>query len=144
MARIKDKRKEKVCVDHEDEDKILFSFRYMTSKKEYSFDYFKKNKGEKIAVYEAFYEKMKKLSDLTMQECIERGKISGCEAIPFASFSEGFKSILNEIEIVSNDSQLAVFRFYKNDYRLVCKRGITNKNVLYVIGYDFNYTAYGH
>ena len=72
------------------------------------------------------------------------GKISGCEPIPYKSFSSNMQSILDHIDIVSRDSFLTVFRFGGNDYRLICKTDLQHPNILHVIAFDFDFSAYSH
>lgn len=142
--RIKDNRNTKVNSQPLRENKISFNFMYLTNKKDYNFDFFDKNKTNRLAAYDKLHEKMKELSKITMQQCKERMKISGSESIKYNEFNESFKSILDNTEIVSKDSSLAVIRFFQNKYRVICKTGIIDNNVLYVIGFDFDYSAYNH
>ena len=142
--RIKDNKVEKITTIPVKENKISFNFMYLTNKKDYNFDFFNLDKANKLKAYISLHDKMQQLSEITMQDCKARGKISGSENIKYNDFNESFKSILKNIEIVSKDSSLCVIRFNQQNYRLICKTGIIDNDVLYVIGFDFNYSAYNH
>ncbi len=126
------------------EQAITFSFRYFTDKKDFSLDYFNGQARDKLKAYEALHEKMAQLSEFTTEQCKQNGKISGCEGIPYVNFNQGFKSIIDNCEIISRDSKMSVFRFGNQNYRLICKTGIKDNNVLYIIGMDWNFSAYPH
>lgn len=142
--KIKDNKNTKVSLQPQREGKISFNFMYLTNKKDFNFDYFAKDKSNKLIAYSTLHDRMQELSNITMQECKARYKTQGAEAIGYKSFNKGFQSILDNVEIVSKDSSLSVIRFNQNNYRMICKTGIMDNNVLYVIGFDFNYSAYDH
>ena len=37
-----------------------------------------------------------------------------------------------------------VSRFYQNNYRLLCKSDLNHGNLLHIIAFDFDYSAYSH
>ena len=63
----------------------------------------------------------------------------------------GFETILysqlnfspNGLEL-SNDTKLIIFRFNKQNWRLIDYKSSNFKSVLHIIGFDFNFTAYKH
>lgn len=123
---------------------VSFNFMYLTDNKEHNFDFFRKDMRERHDAYQELCKRLKELSCNNMDFWKKAGKLRGCEPIPYESFSDTFKSILSQIEIVSTDSQLAVFRFSNSDYRIIGKAGIFEENTIYIIGFDFNHSAYNH
>lgn len=148
MAVIKDKAnqsaKVRVMPVSPTPQNITFSFRYLVSNKKYSFKYFRKNTRNSSDAYEALIDRMQQLCKQNMNSAKASGKISGCEPIPYKSFSSNMQSILDHIDIVSRDSFLTVFRFGGNDYRLICKTDLQHPNILHVIAFDFDFSAYSH
>jgi hypothetical protein len=145
MADVKDsKSTDKVSKDKIEEiHSISFCFQYQTKNKSYCFKYFNKA-SDSYKAYSYFFEKLCELSTIDMNEAKTRGKISGCEPIPYKNFSKSFKKILAGTQVISKDSVLSVFRFCQNDYRLICKTDINHSNLLHVIGFDFDFSAYSH
>lgn len=123
---------------------ISFSFKYLTSNKNHSFDYFNSDMRNCYTAYEALVERMRELCCIDMDCAKARGKVSGCEPIPYKRLSSSMKSICDSVEVISKDSSLSVFRFNQNNYRLLCKTDLNHPNLLYIIGFDFNYSAYDH
>ena len=124
---------------------VSFNFRYLTDNKNYNFDYFGKKELRKCSeAYSQLYSKLKVLSENDMRCWKQAGKVSVYELIPFNEFSEQFQSILSNVDIVGKDSKIAVFRFGQNDYRIIAKEGINQRDILYIIGFDFDYSAYNH
>ena len=124
--------------------KICFSFEYVTTNKNYNFDIFTKDKSKKCTAYDALFERMSELSQINTIEALQRGKKSGLEKIPVNQLSKSMQDICKGIDIISNDSKLIVFRFYNHNYRLICKDDIIHPNLMYVIAFDFDYSAYNH
>ena len=85
---------------------------------------------------------MSELSQINTIEALQRGKKSGLEKIPVNQLSKSMQDICKGIDIISNDSKLIVFRFYNHNYRLICKDDIIHPNLMYVIAFDFDYSAY--
>ena len=48
------------------------------------------------------------------------------------------------IDIISGDSKVVIFQFCNHNYRLICKDDIMHPNLMYVIAFDFDYSAYNH
>lgn len=142
---IADKQKDIVSKVNNYNSKLLsFNFKYLTKNSKYNFDYFEKDIRKRHDAYDKLYTRLKELSANNFMFWKQAGKISGCEPIPYDRFNDPFKSVLSNVEIVSPDSQLAVFRFSNNDYRIIGKQGIKEDNVIYIIGFDFNFSAYDH
>lgn len=145
--KIKDKKKSKDTISQsaiQPLSNISFSFKYLTSNKEHSFAYFNSDMRNSHTAYEALVQRMQELCNTDMNYAKMIGKISGCEPIPYKRLSPSMQSICDSVEVISKDSSLSVFRFNQNNYRLLCKTDINHPNLLYVIAFDFNYSAYDH
>ena len=127
-------------------EKICFNFSYYLSNKSYNFNYFKKDITQKAKAYDSLVDKLYSLSGKSIEEVIMlRKKAGGSEFIQLKYFSQNFRESAKAIGILSNDSSLIVFRFGQSDkYRLICKSDATHNNILYVIGFDFDFSAYSH
>ena len=123
---------------------ISFNFKYLTKNKAHNFAYFNGDMRKSHDAYEALVERMQVLCCIDMNWAKQVGKIAGCEPIPYKALSSSMQMICDGIEIISKDSSLSVFRFSQNDYRLLCKTDLDHSNLLYVVGFDFDYSAYDH
>ncbi len=124
---------------------ISFSFRYLSKNKQRNFDFFSykewKQKGE--ALYQLFCF-LQRLSDKTEKDIVSLSKHqdSGFEMLKFKDVN-----CLPNGRTLSKEDNIFVFRFGNNgnggDYRLL---GFfeDKSSVLYVIGFDFDYSAYRH
>lgn len=147
MARIKDKNKKNDQVKMQAKPPlghISFSLKYVPNNKKHSFEYFERDVRNAHRAYEALFSKMKSLCQTDISAAYQVGKIQGCEPIPYCRLSETMRSICDTVEIISRDSSLLVFRFCQNDYRLLCKSDLNHPNLLHIIGFDFNFSAYDH
>lgn len=124
-------------------EKIIFDLGYMTENKKYSFRCFRDSK-EELEAYRYFHEKIKKLSKKRIIDIINYTKVQGFEKLSYSMFNENFKTILDNSGIVSKDSRLTIFRFAQNDYRIICKEDIYQSNIMHIVGFDFDYSAYKH
>lgn len=67
-------------------------------------------------------------------------KNSGLEAIPIYQFKKCFKNAVN----AKPDEKLFLQRFAGQDYRLIMYKSPDIDNLMYIIGFDFDHTAYDH
>lgn len=118
---------------------IVFSFKYLSTNNRFGL---KALRGKDIAAF--FVEKMLELSKITMEQAWERGKVSGCEPIPFKEFADSVQEILKHTDIVQKDSLLTVFRFGENKCRIIGRSDKKQNNIFYVICFDIDFKAYGH
>lgn len=123
---------------------ISFNFKYLTNNKEHNFGYFNRDMRKSHDAYKELVSRMQALCCIDMNRAKRDGKIVGCEPIPYRMLSDTMQKICDGIEIISKDSHLSVFRFSQNNYRLLCKSDMNHSNLLYVVGFDFNYSAYEH
>ena len=56
--------------------------------------------------YEQLYKRLQELSMYDIVALQNMSKKNGCEAIPYSDFNNSFKSILDQVEVVSKDSKL--------------------------------------
>ena len=124
---------------------VSFNFKYLTDNKKFNFDYFKDMRIRHDA-YKTLCDRLQELSAYDVMTLRGMSKQQGCEAIPYSDFNDSFQAVLNKVEIVSKDSKLLIFRFNKGNYRIIVKSGILDKheNILHIIGFDFDYSAYDH
>lgn len=148
MGRLKDKTKQLDKISGKQQitrvPKICFGFEHVTTNKSHNFDIFTKDKSKKCTAYEALFELMNKLSQITATEAQNRGKKLGLEKIPVHQLSKQMQDICNGIDIISGDSKVVIFQFCNHNYRLICKDDVMHPNLMHVIAFDFNYSAYNH
>ena len=100
--------------------------------------------GDKIAAYESLFSRLEELSRIDVVQAHNLGKIQGMEKIPYVQLSRSMQMICDGTRIVTRDSKIVVFRFCNQKYRLLCKDDITHPNLMYVIAFDFDFSAYNH
>lgn len=123
---------------------VSFSFKYLTDNKSFNFEYFGSDMRNRHDAYEALCKRLQELSDYGIEKLMNMQKKQGCESIPYSDFYDSFKSVLNKVEVVSKDSKLWIFRFSSGNYRIIAKSNVLDGNILYIIGFDFDYSAYDH
>lgn len=124
-------------------EKICFGFSHMTRNKNYTFD--NVAVGNKSAAYEALLNKLNYLCRIDIGEAGRRGKKLGAERIEYKQLSASFQRVCDTSAIVSKDSKVVVFQFGKhNNYRLICKDDLNHSNLMHIIGFDFDFSAYDH
>lgn len=147
MPHIKDKSKvDKVSVKSQVTrvPKICFGFEHLTTNSSYNFDYFAKDKSKKCIAYDELIIRLQELSQIDVVEARKRGKKLGFEKFSLKHFSKSIQQICSGIDIISSDSSLVVFQFCNHDFRLICKDDIMHPNLMYVIAFDFDFSAYNH
>lgn len=127
------------------ERKISFSFTYLTKKKDYTLEFYRKSKSIKGITAIELYEKLSNLSNHTWKELEAKPSTFQYERIGYSQLrfnanenAEGD----NSIEF-SGDTKVCVFRFNNQDGRII---GIKREGcpTLHVIGLDLNFSAYDH
>lgn len=111
---------------------LAFSFAHVTKKKNYNFSHFKSDARKEN-------ELMQELSRHTLLKLRDRGKESfgGFEKLPRARIQ--FRPSWN----LPEDENVLIFRFKSSDYRMLCVKD-KKREVLYIIGFDFDFSAYDH
>lgn len=107
-------------------------------------EYFGKDLRGSHLAHAALIERMRQLGQISIDEARARGKEAGSEHIPYKSLSKPMQGICDSIEIISKDSDLTVFRFQQNNFRILCKADMNHANLMYIIAFDFDYSAYDH
>lgn len=118
---------------------VVMSFKYSLSK-DHSISFITKAKSKCNDVIDSLFTKLSEISKLTMLDFQDKPKKSGYEGLPISSFSINFSNIKNQLGL-SNDSKILVFRFHKEKCRLLT---VYKNEILYIIGYDWNFSAYKH
>lgn len=134
--KIKDNNKLRISFK---QDYYIFDFKYLTKNKKYNFKYFDKNKNDKLKAYDNLMEKIVDISNYSTENFNLLNKEKGLETISINQLN--FKS--NGLEM-SDDDKFISIRFNSSNYRLICIKSIHYKNVLHIIGFDFNHSAYKH
>ena len=89
------------------------------------------------------FEKLEELSKLTWKELQNRPKEAGYETIPISQFKIDLTNIKNDLNL-ADDSKIIVFRFNNQNARLLGVRSQECSSILYIIGYDWDFSAYDH
>lgn len=114
---------------------IAISFRYLTTKKDYNFDYFGKNLENCREVKAKLLDRIAEISSSTWLDMQNLPKTTGFETLCFDDIRFSPKEY-----IFSKEEKVYVLRACK-DYRII---GFKLGTVYYIIGFDFNYSAYDH
>lgn len=114
-----------------------FSFRYLTRNNQYQFDYFS-NQNDKDKMMSLLLERVREISEKPYTYWNGLSKNQGSEMIPYSEMKVNPNGL-----ILSQDDKLIVFRFNRQQYRIIGIR-IESCPILYIIGFDFNYSAYSH
>lgn len=72
-----------------------------------------------------------------------RPRETGYEMIPISDFFINLDNIKEDLSL-SDDSKIIVFRFNNQKNRILGVRSQECSSILYIIGYDWNYSAYDH
>lgn len=120
------------------QSRITFSLEYITMNASHTFDYFGKNMREELAARQSLSVLLKELSRRSWMEIAQIGKKTQCGFETLPAMQLRFTPSGYEF---SRDEKVWVFRFGKQQYRLI---GIQDDRTLYVIGYDFDFSAYNH
>jgi hypothetical protein len=118
----------------------IFSFRYLTSNKNYSLAYFKKDGDGKGVAY-ALFEKLVESSSHKISELLCWNKERGFETVPHSHF---YHRISIAARPLPHDTKLYVLRFNNQNSRLVCFKDLEFPNLFYIVAFDFNYSLYSH
>ena len=122
-------------------DTIKFSWQYLTTNKTHNFDYFKGDLRQELSARQGLSDLVKDLCSTAWTKALLRRKNEkhGTETLSM----EELRFAANGYQF-SSDQKVIVFRFGNNSgFRLLGVKG-NESNVLYVIGYDFDYSAYNH
>lgn len=68
----------------------------------------------------------------------------GYEMLPLYELNVAMDERIKKELKLTNDSKIIIFRFNKQKCRMLLIQSRTCQSLLYVIGYDWNYSAYKH
>lgn len=123
---------------------IVISFKYSLKDKRYTIDAKLGGKSKCNKDLQMLFEKLVTISHTSWQELKSRPREVGYEMIPVSEFHINMGNIKKELEL-SEDSKIIVFRFGTSQkYRLFGVRCKGCSSILYIIGYDWDYSAYNH
>lgn len=119
-----------------------FSFVYLTKNKKYNFDYFTDKMKVELKEKQAdLTKRLIEISQQTWQYWYNQSKFNGIETLDFTAI----RFTPNNLEL-SPDEKIIVFRFSSGNCRML---GVKNQDcsscaTYYIIGFDFDYSAYNH
>lgn len=120
---------------------VFFNFQYITSDKNFNFDYINRN-NKKIA--KDLLLLLQKISQSSWEELRTKGKDNGgFETIEYSNFKESIAGNIKHKNI-TKDTKLYVFRFGGKKYRMIGYKSNSCKAALHILGFDFDYTLYDH
>ena len=136
----------------------LFSFKYYNDKHSvYSFKYLNANVRLKEGALNGLVDLLTKLSKMSLVDIGKLPKQSGYETFDYTEFAESFVNTVQQNKELHkqgnalNGIKLTVFRVKNpasdNDYRMICKQDNYHQgsaHVFYILGFDFNFSAYTH
>ena len=131
--------------DCKHDNNIILSFKYSVKTKDYTIEKITKKSKEKCndIIYE-LHEKFRELSNMRLLDFQNKPKSTGYEMLPLYELNVVIdEQIKRELDL-ANDSKIIVFRFNKQKCRLLLVQSKKCPALLYVIGYDWNYSAYKH
>ncbi len=122
---------------------ITISFKYSVKDKRYLIETITSAKEKCNKLINNFFKRLEEISILTWKELQNRPKETGYEMIPISEFKLNFGNLKKELNL-SNDSKIIVFRFNNQKCRMLGIRSNECSSILYIIGYDWDYSAYKH
>lgn len=117
-----------------------FNFAYLTKNKNYNFSFLKQN--AKLGEFaKRLFNTIEKISSINTQEFISCGIFS--DSLYFREVKSKYK---NNLSILDNEKIFSVALASKHHERMIIYKENTleTKNILYVLMFDFNFTAYNH
>lgn len=119
--------------------KMCFGFSYVSSNKHYGLTACGERK-----VYEDLLVKLCELSHFSLSDAIRMNKQQGMEWIPYQELSKPMQQVCDHTSIVASDAKLIVFRFAKGKCRLICQKDDVHGNLMHIIAFDTDLSAYNH
>lgn len=142
-AKEKNKQQKTVVSQKPSPEHIIFSLKHLSRNNTYGMPAID-NKANNEAVYKSLFEKMYEASAYHLAGLRMLGKIRGSEPIPLKQFSDSVQNILTSVPIIDKESKMDVMRFGSQNYRLICKSDPVHNNILHIIAFDLDFSAYDH
>ena len=118
----------------------VFNFRHLTTNQNFTFDKFSSNtKYEKGNFTIALLDKLVILSKSTWKDLSLLNKYQGYETIEYSQLNFTATALS-----LKKDMKVFVFRFASDRARIIGYKSEANPNILFIIGYDFDFSAYNH
>lgn len=144
--KLKNHTKDKFKVDTEPipkkcEQYPAFSFRYLTTNSTYNLNYFKSTQeSEKNKMLAELSKRITEITSDTWLKWGSKGKKIGYETLIYSNLA--FSS--NKLpDTFTKDEKVYIFRLNGSSYRFIGVK-IDYCPTLYIIGFDFNFSAYKH
>lgn len=122
---------------------IILSFKYSINNKNYTIEKQTNSREKCNKVIQKLFDRLEEISKLTWKELQNRPKETGYEMIPISEFNINLANIKKCLNL-SDDSKIIVFRFNNQKCRILGVRSAECSSILYIIGYDWDYSAYNH
>lgn len=122
-------------------DYPIFCFKHITTNSKYNIGYFRNKMRDKERAYSAFFHL---ISDIQTHSWRELGNLNKKNRGSFETlYYHQLKFCPRELEIAKDDKVL-VFRFKRDKYRMIGFKSNDLKNLIHIIGFDFDFSAYNH
>ena len=122
---------------------IALSFKYSVKNKKYKIEKVTGAKDKCNKTIKNLFEKLEEISKLTLKELQNRPKETGYETIPISQFKVNLENIKEELKL-AGDSKIISIRFDNQNARILAVQSQECSSMLYIIGYDWDYSAYNH
>lgn len=123
---------------------IVISFKYSVKDKKHTIENKVTNKQKCNDDIKMLFKKLEEISKITWEKLQNQPRQVGYEMIPISRFDINMDNIKKELDL-SDDSKIIVFRFGKGQrYRILGATCKECSSILYIIGYDWDYSAYDH
>ena len=123
-------------------EKLCFGFEFLSHNGHYGLKVLEKNKNADACI--SLLEKLQELSKIDIVTAHAFGKKRGMEKIPIKQLNEDAQKVCLNSGIVTNDSKITIFRFGSQDYRIIGKDDVNTPNLIHIIGFDGDFSAYDH
>lgn len=117
-----------------------FNFTYLTKNKNYNFSFLKQN--AKIGEFaKRLFNTIEKISSINTQAFSSCGIFS--DSLCFREIKSKYK---NNLSILDNEKIFSIALASKHHERMIVykENTVETKNILYILMFDFNFTAYDH
>lgn len=115
-----------------------FSFRYLTQSRKYNLYGLEPGRARE-EIYDALTRKLGEISSRSWLDWGQLRREKGFETIPYGQIR--FQA--NDASLLSSDSKIIVFRFNSDNMRILGYKK-SPCAVFYIIGFDFDFSAYDH
>ncbi len=116
---------------------IFFNFQYITSDRNFNFEYLNTNGQTAKKAYKNILEKLCTLSQFSWQELATKSKeLGGFEMIEYSNMKPSIANRMDGITI-TGDTKLHVFRFGGSDYRMIGYKANDCRAAFHILAFEF-------